>query len=307
MFRFLVKFLMLAGMILLTDRIAAFYLKDGLDKYFGLNREAEVLCIGHSHTVLGINASQLEQRLGVPVAKYAIAGAETMSRMAMLQQYFSEHTNSVNLVIYDVDANTFNSKAISFNAYKLFYPYMDNSEIDRYVRDNSGSWSEYATRRSLKLLRYNSPTAQKTPSLRNMAIGGHVAKEKYYTDRLDITRVQKDIHNGKKVTFNIDDESVRAFEETIKFVRARNVKIALVYIPTIDLLHDLDRRNYERIIGMFQQYADKDPGVMFLNFNPEYDHRYELFFDPTHLNRKGQLLVTDDLAGMLASFRLRAI
>ena len=46
---------------------------------------------------------------------------------------------------------------------------------------------------------------------------------------------------------------------------------------------------------MFEKYASADEGVIFLNYNTEFQNRHELFFDPIHLNPMGQEAVTQRL------------
>lgn len=112
---------------------------------------------------------------------------------------------------------------------------------------------------------------------------------------VDIDALKRGITNGKYSKIEIDQKNVEAFEETLRFVRSQKAKVILVYIPVIDVLNDMDRKNNESIAEMFKRYAEKDSGVVFIDYNRRYEHRHELFFDPVHLNVDGRRLVTEDL------------
>ena len=280
---------MFCVIFLLLDYCASSILQKGLDRTYGLDRPAEILAIGHSHTQSGLDPVKLEHDLGVPVGMYATGGANTFDRLAMIRHYFSEHHGSVRTVVYDVDYLTFNSSGISSNSYRQFYPYMDNPEMNAYIKKNSGSWSEYTSRRFLRLLRFDNHTL-------NQSLRGILGYRKNYkTGRVDIAALRQRLASEKQPDIKADPENVKCFEETVRFVRSQNARLVLVYIPTIDLVNNLDRKGHRQIIAMFNSYAAADPGVVFLDYNKKYEQRHDLFRDPTHLNRDGQVIVTTEL------------
>ena len=289
-FRFTVKLVIFTLMILVCDHIFAYYVKKGLDKHYGLDKTAGIVSIGHSHSMNGIDGEALERGLNVPVAKYNLSGANTFDRLAMIKHYFSEHPNSVRAVLYDVDDHTFTSQGLGSNSYRQFYPFMDNPHVYDYVKNNAGSWEEYTSRRLLKLLRYE--TEAMIIGLRVMFNDNPLNNRR---GKVDVAALKRSIDNGKYAKIQIDQKNVEAFEETIRYIRSQNAKIILVYIPVIDIFNDMDRNGNERITDMFKRYADKDRGVLFLNYNERYEHMHELFFDPVHLNVDGRSLVTKDL------------
>jgi len=60
--RFLIKSSVFLVILFLSDQIAGGFLRMGLDRYFGLDVPARILCVGHSHSVLGIDKIALEKR-----------------------------------------------------------------------------------------------------------------------------------------------------------------------------------------------------------------------------------------------------
>src|SRR4030095_15251609 len=53
--RFVSKAMLLLVLFLALDRVAGSILLRGLERYYGMDVPAQVLCVGHSHTVLGID------------------------------------------------------------------------------------------------------------------------------------------------------------------------------------------------------------------------------------------------------------
>ena len=285
--KFLCRLSILACVIALLDRGGAAFLQKGLDRYYGLDRGAAVLCVGHSHTMLGIDGQRLEQGLGVPVAKYAVNGANACDRLAMIRHYLGRQPGAVRLVVYDVDDHTFTGEGLSSNSYRLFFPYLDNPDIARYLKDSVGSWEEYGVRRLLTLLRYNSVTL-------NLALRGTLGRyDNFKTGRVDIAALRNDLAAGRRPPITMQRPMVDAFAETVRLLRTQGVQLVLCYIPTLDLVNDADRIRHEQVLEIFKDYQAHDSGITFLDYNPAFASRYELFYDPIHLNREGQKKVTE--------------
>ncbi len=285
--KFLFKLSIFVGLIFLLNREVAALLQRGLDRYYGLDKGAWVLCIGHSHTMLGIDGVKLERGLGVPVAKYAINGANTFDRLAMIRHYFAVRPDTVQLVVYDVDDHAFTGAGLGENSYQLLYPYLESPDIDNYVRKNAGSWKEYIARRLLRLRRYNSVTL-------NLALRGVLHRyDNFKAGLVDVQALRKEIRTGRRPPITIDREMVTAFAETVHFVRSHHARLVLFAIPTVDLVNDMNRERHEQVMEIFKRYAEQDGGVIFLDYNPLFSQHHELFCDPIHLNRDGQRQVTD--------------
>jgi hypothetical protein len=287
--RFLIKSCLFLVIFVLFDQVGGGFLRMGLDRYFGLDVPARILCIGHSHSVLGIDKIELEKDLHIPVAKYARQGADASNRLAMIRHYLAVHPDKVRIIVYDVNAHTFTGKGLSANSHRLFYPFMDIPVIRDYVKKHSTSPSEYWLRRHLKLPRFSEVTL-------SLSIRGWLRKwtNLKYT-QIDIERTKKQLNQGNFRKISFDPGVLDFFAKTIRLVRSHNIHLVLAYIPTIDLLNEAEPSKYQEAIRIFKEYASKDTGITFLNFNPEFAHRHELFYDPIHLNANGQTLYTQYL------------
>jgi hypothetical protein len=284
-----IKLGVLAGICLLADHTLSRVFRSALDHYRGFDVEARVLLVGHSHTELGLDKCLLEQGLRMPVAKYALDGASTFDRYVMIRHYFSEKKDPPDFVIYDVDARTFTSDGLSRNSYRLLFPYMDNPVVDEYVRRNAHSFREYLLRRLLPLSRFDE--AQINAVLRGLTSDWSNRK----LGTLDVEALKRKIAGGQVQPIRFDRQNMEVFEKTVAFVRGQGAILVLLYIPTFSVHNDIEPQCYAQAIRMFEHYAGQDKGVMFLNYNPMYAERAELFYDPVHLNAKGREAVTQTL------------
>jgi hypothetical protein len=283
------KLFLFVLLLFICDRALDAVLRKGLDQYFGLNRPAQILCVGHSRTILGIDTAALEQSAGVPVVKYALDGANIGDRLAMIKHYFSRQPDSVRVVIYDVDPFTFTGEGLSSNSYKMFYPYIDNSEVGEYVARYAPTRFEYALRFVFRSMRYDEVTL----GLALRGLGNKRSNLKRGT--VDLQRVRNQIERGENLKVRPNPQNMKDFEETMKLIRAHGARVVLVYIPEVDVLTDADRDGQKKITEIFWQYAANDPGITFLDYNADYEHRHELFYDAIHLNPEGQKVVTERL------------
>jgi hypothetical protein len=291
--RFLVKSVVLVLLFLAADRLVGWVLRHGLERYYGMDVQAQVLCIGHSHTVLGIDKVALEKSLGVPVAKFAIEGANTSDRLIMLQYYFKRQPNSVRAVVYDVDAHAFTSAGLSSSSYRLLFPFIDDPDVRDYVKANATSQGEYWPRALLCTPRYNE-------LLLSLSVRGYLRDwSNKKVGRLDPAALANQIREGRFLHIAFDEDNLRQFEKISPLASRNGAKLFLVYIPTINLLNQAEPERFQHAIQIFEAMAAKDPNVRFLDYNREFDSCHELFFDKVHLNREGQVKVTARLAADL--------
>lgn len=275
--------------LLVTDRIIGRTLRTGLDRYYGMDRAATVLCVGHSRTVLGIDDGMLERKLGVPVAKFAFNGANTADRFTMIRQYLGTHS-SVKIIVYDVSAFTFTDRALSSNSYQLFYPYLDDPIAAAHIRGSAQSIDEMFWRKIFTTLRFDEVTLALSMrgymGLRANLKAGHV----------DVEATRERIRRGEARRMEIDPLNVDLFEQTLAFAQSHSVRVVLVYIPTLDVLSNSDRPAHDTVMAKVKTIAARHKGTMFLDYNRELETDHGLFFDPIHMNAAGQMLVSRRLA-----------
>jgi hypothetical protein len=286
---FLLKALLLVALFLCLDRLIGHILLGGLERYYGLNEPAVVLCVGHSHTVLGIDKVALERALGVPVAKFAVEGANTSDRLAMVRYYLARQAKSVRAVVYDVDAHAFTSAGLSSASYQLLFPFIGDPEIRAYIKEHCASQTEYLLRRLLWLPRYDELTI-------TLAARGYFKKwTNLKLGTINAERLNEQVREGRFRKIAFDEASIGQFGKMVECARGGGRTLLLTYIPTVDIMNRAEPEKFERAMGLFRGFATRS-GVVFLDYNRDYERCHEFFFDPIHLNPAGQKVVTARLA-----------
>jgi hypothetical protein len=281
------KSLVLIIFFFIGDLAVSQTLKTGMVKYYGLDKKSEILCVGHSHTVLGIDTAQLEKQLSVKVSRYAIAGANTLDRLWMIKHYLSINPD-VEIVIYGVDPRLFDSEGLSSASYTLFLPLMDNRMISQYLQQEA-SWEEYFTCKFIRTARFRDQTL-------NISLRGIFNKnETKKTTVVQAERFQTYLAKEQKRKVRINTESVECFYDTLEYLSSLNKKVLLVNIPVIDLLNEIDRPNQKKALEIFEHAARVNGNVYLFDYNKEYESNHNLFFDFRHMNEKGKQIVTKRL------------
>lgn len=285
--------------VLICDRVGGMFLRRGLDRYFGLDKQSEILLVGHSRTVLGIDDVFLARELRVSVSKYAFAGANVMDRNAMTRQFVNTRSRPPRLVVYDVDASMFSTGELSEGSYSLFFPYWDQPDAREHIQRCAPKGSSLMVPSLLHLPRYDE-------TLLALSIRGHLdIRANLKTSSIEFGALNQRIQQHRVRPMTIEDSAVAAFEDAIAFCENNGLVVVLAYIPTVDVLNNLDRAAHDRAIAKVKSYADASPNVHYLDYNTAYESRHDLFFDGIHLNAAGcreiTRLLARDLAAILPS------
>ncbi len=278
--------------LLLADRALDAFLAQNLRRYYGLDRPADVVCIGHSRTVLGIDEARLGERLGWRVAKYAVQGVGTADRAAMLRHALDLHPG-IDLVVYDVEPALFADAGLSANAYRLFYPFMDAPALAAHVRRYAGDPGEVRLRTWIRTLRYEEATLA-------LALRGALNRRgNLKTQPLDPRRLEARLRAGKLRPARVDPENWRTFEALVAEVAATGRTLVLVDMPTVDQVNTLQADAARVIRTRLAALADAHPRVYYLDLHAAFESQYALFHDEIHLNTAGKAAFTERLARAL--------
>lgn len=283
--------LLIVALFFLCDFVVERVMKHGVDEMYGLNQYADVLLVGHSHLMLATDKQQMERDLGMKVSKYTREGVNVSDRKMMIQQYLdSGYADSLKVVLYGVDLCTFTGEGLSANSYKLFYPFMDDKKIGEYIYEQGGA-QDYWMHKLVRVTRFSDD------ALKNAALRGWLHNwSNYKSGTIDVEAYKKVLENGGERHIQMNPELIEEFKETMDMLTSLGVRIILVNTPTLDLLNSYEPDKYQMMVGWFQQYADEQPLVEYWDFNPEYSHRHELFYDRIHLNVQGQQVISPLIA-----------
>jgi len=202
--RYLLSALVFLVLLAALDFAIGSTLEKGLRRYFGMDGKVDILCIGHSRTVLGIDADLLARQTGLKVAKYAVNGANIVDRYAMIRQFLRDHPE-VRMIIYDVEASTFSDDGLSSNSYRLFFPFMGNAEMRSYLETQCQSQADLLLKTMIRTARYDETTF----FLAVRGLLGMNQNLKY--GRFDEDRAMRWIEKGKTRPVKIDPKSYEAF------------------------------------------------------------------------------------------------
>lgn len=275
-----------------VDYFAGLWLEEGLKRNYGLTQRSSVLVVGHSHMMLGIDRSMLEDSLHCRVSKYTRQGVGLQERHLMTKQYLdSKYADSLKIALLGVDCWSFQGEGLSDNVQTLFYPFMDDDKVDKYVYEKSDKM-EYWLHKILHLTRFSEEGL-------NGAISGWMGEGKNRkTTMLTKEMFEKRRYNWeRKITFN--HLLMQELESCIKDLNERNVRVILVNTPTYRGINEAYPEDYRRIMEYYNGLAEKNPLLDFWNFNPLYQDSIQYFFDPIHLNTYGQRMITIEIVKKL--------
>ncbi|WP_400076790.1 hypothetical protein [Winogradskyella sp. R77965] len=278
-------------LFIVIDRVANKFLVEGLNRYYGIGELNQVALVGHSHLMLGIDKIQIEETLKTKVTKYTREGVNVSDRLVMIKQLIDKNPN-LKTIIYGVDAWTFTGEGLSKNSYKLFYPFLDDSSIDNYVHAN-GDPLDYISKKWVKSSRYNE-------QLVSSAMRGYLEKwDNLKYGIVDTLKLNKTIEKGTFRKINNNFKNIEVFKETLKLLMENDINVILMYVPTIDKLETVQQVDFDLTIKIFEDLTNDT--VKFLNLQEPWSKRYDLFYDPIHLNPEGQRQITKELVKFLKS------
>lgn len=278
------------ALLIVADLAVNTFMMHGINRYYGLDQKSKILLIGHSHLMLGTDKKRLEKELEMPVSKYCREGVTVADRYSMIKQYLdSDKSDSLKYVLYGVDLYSFTGKGLSANSYKLFYPFIDNAEMDRHVREEAEP-GDYWLHKLLRCTRFNDD------GLKNSAFRGWLNNwdnMKFNTINIDAYRKELAATGERKIEMN--DTIVNIFKKTVNLLKKRDVKVILVNTPTLDILNDYNSEQFKDISNWYKNFAASDSMVEYWDYNPVFSHDHSIFSDRLHLNSKGQQIITDTI------------
>ncbi len=280
----------LIGFILaffLIDYIVSIVLSKGLEKYYGLNSNSELAIIGHSHLMLGLDKGNMESSLGVEISKYTREGVNLAERKIMIEQLLETNKN-IKTVILGVDAWSFTDEGLSNNSYKLFFPFMDNESINRYLLTESDQL-EFFSKKIIRTSRFNE-------LLIGGALRGYMGNwNNLKQGKIDVVKLQEQIKSGVYRKIDSKKKSISILEQMLTTFEKKEIEVILLNVPTIDIMIKAQENKAKQVYNKISDLANKYKNVRFLNMQEPWSHKYHLFYDAIHLNPMGQKEITEEV------------
>lgn len=260
-------------------------LKHGLNLNMGLNEHAKVLIVGHSHLMMGLDRKSMQTELGCKVAKNTRSGIGVEERKLMTEMFLnSKFSDSLRVVVLGVDPYLFNEKDLSQNPYTLFYPWIDDKEVSDYLFKKT-SCINYWSHKCSSLSRFTDDTI-------NQSIRGWKNDDRNFKTGV-FTKLDFEKKGDKwKREIKFDKKMMRILDENIKMLTDRNIHVVLLQTPLYKQLTDIDVQKYSKMCNYYKGLDSKSRYVHFINYSKQYGDDNSLFFDPVHLNTKGQKIIT---------------
>ncbi len=276
------------------DLVVSLLLLKGVERFYGLKSDADVLMIGHSHLMLAVDKEALEKESGLKVAKYTREGVNMADRRVMAQQYFDICTETPETVILSIDPWLFSGEGLSLNSWKLFLPFMDDQSVNQYIKQSATRRFDYARYKIIRTSRFNA-------GLLNAAGRGWLNNwDNLKFGTVDTVRFGtiEALRNFRPITFS--RELMDDFSQTLDFLNWKGTRVLLLNTPIWEPLVDAQKSEYDRSMVLIDSLARAHcPGAEIIDLVPEFSRRTELFFDPIHMNPAGQREVTKALSASL--------
>lgn len=266
----------------------------GVNNYYGLNQHSKVLLIGHSHLMLSTDKKRMEDELGVKVSKYCREGVNVNDRETMINHFLNNgYADSLVTVLYGVDLYTFTGEGLSKNSYQLFYPFIDNPDVDKYIKKQAKP-IDYWLHKFVRSTRYNND------GLKNSVLRGWTDNwDNFKTNIIDDKSYRDQTAKSGIQSIEMNDTLINVFKRTVKTLTDRGINVVLVNTPTIDILNRSQGKKYNRIVDWFRNFAASDSLIDYWDFNPAFSSNHTIFSDPIHLNVRGQQLITTEIIDLL--------
>lgn len=291
--------------IVIIISVAAFFVLDlaidcammlGIKNYYGLNQKPDILLLGHSHLMLATDKQRMEEELDMTVSKYCREGVSVADKKVMAEHFINSGlADSLKYVLYGVDLYSFTVGGLSNNAYKLFYPFMDDADVNDYIR-REASVTDYWLHKIVRSSRYNND------GVKNGAARGWMSNwDNLKTNTIDVEQYKKEIAGGGEQKIEMNPKLIQSLKETVDMFTDKGITVILVNTPTLNLLNSYEPEMYNRMATWFKNYSDSNALVKYWDYNPRYSADYSLFSDKLHLNVKGQEIITTNLVKDLDS------
>jgi hypothetical protein len=281
-------------LLFLLDFLISFFLMTGIDSYYGLNGDSQILLIGHSHLMLALDKRQLELITDLKVAKYTREGVNIKERDLMLKHYLLTCKKKPEYIIIGIDPWMFTEEGLSENSYLLFLPFMDTPEVKDYIINSVQSQKDFLIPKFIKSRRYNA-------LLINASMRGYLGNwSNLKFGMIDSLKVAKEIkeNNFRRISFN--KELINDFSRMLENLKDVKSNVILLNTPVWAPLIDCQRREYEKTYSIIDSLiANHHLKVALVDLVPRFENSSKLFFDPIHMNPDGQFMVTAYFSGLL--------
>jgi hypothetical protein len=271
------------------------------------NINATILVTGSSRALTHYDSRELTNRTGATAFNIGINGSQTDMQLAVLKTYLRHNTRPA-LLIHNLDSFAFVTSRQGLAFPDMYIPYLDQPEIYDALKQLDPSWSRA---RYLPLYGYAVDDMRFSWVFGLAALVGWNPRETRFAGfEPRLTPWSEDFDRFKSahpdgVSFPIEPEAERQFEQLVSEVASRGTRVLLVYSPVYYEMQPLDRNRAE-VFARFNAVARRYGATLWDYSDSAIARDRELFYNSQHLNAHGAALFSADLARRLAASSLLA-
>lgn len=276
------------------DFIISVFLIIGLNKYYGFSQQPDILVNGSSIAMSGFNKEAIEAKTGLSISTYVSEGVGVKDRYAMVEHFFQLYPEGTKTVVYELNPVLLSNIKTAENVYTIFYPYLDDDAISKYVKENANKREFYIS----KIIR----SKRFDPRLLRLILMGYFnVYDNLKINTLDTMAIMRESINVEEQLIVMEETSIRVFEETVEIIRNNKADVLLVMMPMyFSKLETFNKESYKELCNYFGEFASSYEDVRFVDLNQDSlitNPKY--FSDPLHYNLYGQRRITEIIGGLL--------
>lgn len=270
-----------------------------LPVYWLIRHQLKLLVIGNSHTAVAVDPQKFYQpeNNDVPVSmSLSPAGSEAAFQCLIADQYAAT-LPKLEWVVWGVSPRIFNKDNAIDRRARMFI----NSPGYLYDRQH---WQEL-TKQAAPDTPFSFRQIREQIDNTQHPWGWSKKESRTYPVPLDAITREKILERCDTPHFKWNPEAWQQFQQSVKGLSRRNIKVLLFTPPCHPLLaqtHAADgdntgKQDYEEIVEQLQTFSTNTPGVYFLDISKggRHEFKHEHFADIDHLHESGAIILTDKL------------
>lgn len=263
---------------------------------------AEVIISGSSRATYHYDPRTIEAASGKSAFNIGRVGTQTDIEVAVLKAYL-EHNRKPELILHNLDAFSFVPTREIYDP-ALYVPYLGDKEIFQPLLriDRSFVKSRYIPLYGYVVEDMNFTWLLGLKSFFGIQpkqdfFLGFCPRDKTWTDDFDNFRAG----NPNGVSFAVNPAGVQALEELIEVCKRNGIQLVFVYSPEYTGMQAMTNNRAE-IFARFRDLASHNHIPLWDYSDSTYSGDRDLFYNSQHLNAKGALLFSNDVASRVKAY-----
>ena len=262
------------------------------------NADCEIAIYGSSRAWVHIDPEILSDSLNKKAYNFGLDGHSFWLQYLRHKEY-QKHNKNPKIIIQSVDIFTLEKIEIPYN-FNQFLPYMLFNKNIKYYTKPYKYYSEIDF--YLPLVRYRGKYIELIKGLENVISGdykvsfrqkGFKAVDKHWGGDFENAKSKKDYYK-----IDLDKNVISLFETFIQECKSEGIELILIYTP-----EHIDGQKYmlnrQDVIDVYKDLAVKYE-LLFIDYSDDnICLNKDLFYNATHLNRKGAELLSKKIANDL--------